>query len=104
MSRAVVLELECAPRETLLQEKTMLKQLQALVGGHIESVPHHTGAFVAYANEDGMALELPTNADATRRLRELGFFLPYDVLGTVVVLGCEEGSLTDAQITLVCRQ
>lgn len=90
------------------EKDTMLKVLQGHVGGYIEELPHLQGwdaPFVAYANEEGMILGLPSNYMAWGVLYHLGF----DVLsmpdcfyaGNVVLLGQDESALTATQFNQV---
>lgn len=86
----------------------MLKRLQALVGGHIEGLPHPQGykaPWTAYANEDGANENLPSNFLAWGVLHNLGFIdssiLPGAYFGNVVLLGKNEKALTAEQLELV---
>lgn len=64
-----------------------LADLQALVGGFIESVPYAGRVdVVPYFNEEGKLLGLPVNARATRLL-DLSLFAFDHVVGEVVLTG-----------------
>ncbi len=88
--------------------KDRLKQLQGLVGGNIELVPHNkedAAPWTAYANEEGMNLDLPSNFVAFGTLRHLGFNLRYLMqlgtwffFGNIVLLGKNERGLTEKQL------
>lgn len=90
--RALVVEPGKEPDER--QISPSLESMQALVGGHIESVPYRGGRVTVYANEEGLLLGLPPN-------RHVGDNL---IVGTFVVLGTDEDgdavSLTDEQLAL----
>ena len=90
--------------EVLLAKKSdsCLDALQALVGGNIEIVPHKkaSGAqWVAYANEDGMGLDLPSNFVAWGTLLYLGFpgrgtVIPGAYFGNIVLCKAKSKSMT----------
>lgn len=84
-----------------------LDQLQTLVGGYIEALPHpkgHKAEFTAYANEEGMVRDLPSNFLAWGVLYELGFRDPLTLgfyYGNIVLLGRGDKPLTEAQMHYV---
>jgi len=72
--------------------KTPLEELQALVGGYIEILPHFNlykgGRCVVVCNEDGRALGLPINWEASKHYMALlgpDLFIE-PILGPVVVV------------------
>lgn len=69
-----------------LKHVPSLKELQTFVGGFIELVPAPHAQCIAYANEEGMLLQLPINT-WREKLIELGFYIPFTLHGAVVVLG-----------------
>ena len=85
-------------KKTYTKEVGSLEEMQALVGGHIETVPlSEKEPVVAVVNEDGKGLGLPYN----RPLNDDNGIV-YDILcGTFFVAGAGEEdfvSLTDDQI------
>ena len=103
-------------REVSLRKKggSYLEALQRHVGGNIEILPHkkaNEAHWVAYANEDGMGRNLPSNFVAWGVLRHLGFESRYTVvpgahLGNILLCvndpeGEDEKSLTDADVARV---
>jgi hypothetical protein len=84
------------------------KPLQAIVEGCIETLPHRLGSdapFVAYANEEGMISDLPSNFLAWGVLRHLGFLDSTMGMGfyfgNVVLLGKNERALSEKDIDKV---
>jgi hypothetical protein len=82
------------------------KEYQKLVGGHIETIPHPQGwdaPFTAYANEEGMLQDLPSNFLAWGVLRHLGFVVPSIgfYFGNVVLIGHNGKGVTAANKKLV---
>ncbi|MBK6616557.1 DUF3846 domain-containing protein [Ottowia sp.] len=65
-----------------------LKAVQDMVGGYVEAVPVGNG-MMALANEDGLALRLPDNHEATRRIGRR-------IVGPVVICMGEELLAWDA--------
>ncbi len=89
-------------------KKDVLEALQGYVGGHIETLPHPQGwdaPFVAYANEEGMITDLPSNYLAWGVLSYLGFnvrAMPTGFyFGNVVLLGKNQRALTENQFNQV---
>jgi hypothetical protein len=90
--------------EVLLAKKSdsCLDALQALVGGNIEIVPHAkaSGAqWVAYANEDGMSLDLSSNFVAWGTLSFMGFpgrgtVIPGAYFGNIVLCRAKTKSMS----------
>lgn len=82
----------------------MLKQLQTLVGGYVESLPwadyESEAPYVAYVNEEGLTRGLPANELARKATAALGFYelLPEALRGNVVLMGQDETGLTPLQI------
>ena len=80
-----------------------LKKFQAYVEGYIETLPHKNGyesPFLAYANEDGMTNDLPSNYLSFGVLRHLGFVCPLAIpfhFGNILLLGKNEKALTKRQ-------
>lgn len=63
-----------------------LEDLQAAVGGYIESIP--LGEDVGYLNEEGKLQGLEVNLTATEIAHRLGGIFPYDVVvGALVIVG-----------------
>ncbi len=89
----------------LEQWKTIdLKRLQKAVGGNIEGLDIFKHNLRVYFHEEGMLLDLPSNAMGTRILHKLGLPLhPITVnySGTMVVLCQEDTGLTDAQVAII---
>ena len=89
-------------------KKDTFTQLQRLVGGSIEGIPHRApqkAKWTAYANEEGVNEGLPSNFVAFGVLRELGFDLRGQIgmgtwffFGNVVLLGKNRRALTEAQL------
>lgn len=88
-------------------EGKRLKKLQELVNGNITIIPHkkyYEAAYVAYANDEGFSMDLPSNFLAWSILRKLGFntrgtLIPCAYLGNIVIGSTnEERGLTDKQI------
>jgi hypothetical protein len=82
------------------------KEYQKLVGGYIETIPHAQGCnapFTAYANEEGMINDLPSNFLAWGVLRHLGFHVPSlgFYFGNVILIGRNEKGVTAANKKLV---
>jgi len=82
-----------------------LKRLQELVHGNIEILPHRRGyeaPWIAYANEEGMLQDLPSNFLAWGVLRHLGFLDSTGGLGfyfgNIVLMGKNKKALTSKQI------
>ena len=82
--------------------------LQELVKGNIELLPHRNGweaRFTAYANEEGMLDDLPSNFLAWGVLRHLGFEDSTAGLcfyfGNVVLMGRNERALSGADMKLI---
>lgn len=69
-----------------------LEELQKLVGGLIEVVPHGIENMglkkLMVVNEEGLILDLPYNEQASNLL---GYFNPYGIRGTAVIM--DEGLL-----------
>jgi hypothetical protein len=92
---------------TLNPKRAKLAQLQELVGGgNIERVPTFKSTFVAYANENGIGLDLPSNYLAYGILLNLGFnvssaLLPGAYFGPIVLAGPNGHALSDVAIALV---
>ncbi len=79
-------------------ETCNLKMLQQLIGGYIECLPHEKGNYTAYANEEGVLKQLPSNTMAQGVLCRVGFLpMPYGYYGNVIVLGKNDRSLTKTQ-------
>lgn len=83
-----------------------LKQLQGLVGGRIELLPHRDAwdaKWVGYANDEGVMDELPSNPVAFSVLQRLGFLnstlIPGAYAGNVIVLAKGSKALTEKQVT-----
>lgn len=65
-----------------------LASMQALVGGDLEGINAVPGAvWHGYFNAEPFRGQFDPNPLATELLRQLGFSLPFDILGTVVFLG-----------------
>ena len=82
--------------------KLVLDTLQSLVKGNIELLPHRKGwdaRFTAYANEEGMLSDLPSNYLSWGVLRHLGF--EDSTQGNVVLMGHNERALTVDAMALV---
>jgi hypothetical protein len=78
----------------------LLGVLQNKVGGFIEELAHKDGykaEWTAYVNEEGLLKRLPANPVASRVLRALGFIVRDTIVGPVVLLGKDEGPLTEEQ-------
>ena len=82
--------------------KQRLQAFQREVGGYITCLPHPKGSrapFTAYANEEGMLQNLPSNFLAWGVLRHLGFIDSTMGMGfyfgNVVLVGRNEQALTD---------
>lgn len=92
--------------EVKISRKEALGDLQKLVDGNVEILPHQNGydaPFTGYANEEGLLRGLPRNDLAGGALTHLGFFtmsLPLGCAyaGNVVLLGKDDKSLSDKQI------
>lgn len=88
-----------------ISNDNLLEDLQDIVGGNIQLLPHPDGMaapYVAYANEEGLLLNLPPNELATRSIARLGFMDFKEnwnrcIAGNVVILGKDEKSLTSKQ-------
>lgn len=90
----------------------VLHALQKAVGGSIELCSVRKGCkFSAYLNEEGFLMELTPNYYAGQMLDRLNFnvfrfVIPATPNGNVVLLGLNDTSLTDAQLTKIeeCHQ
>jgi hypothetical protein len=83
------------------KESTRLEEFQKHVGGRIESLPRKSACkFIAYANEEGMLQNLPSNLLSWGVLRHLGFHSPSSIpfhFGNVILMGKDNKALTKAQ-------
>jgi hypothetical protein len=105
--KAVVFKTGARKYEEVLLEKkggSCLKSLNALVGGSITLIPHkkgHKGGWVAYANDDGMTMNLPSNYLAFGVLHFLGFYgatiIPGAHFGNIVLCKCRGGNEVSMQ-------
>ncbi len=92
---------------TLPPRATKLKELQRLVGGTVTTIPPgRTQGLTAYANDEGMGLDLASNYLAWGVLTQLGFdtrgtVLPAAYFGAIVLTGAGSKSLTVAQLAQV---
>ncbi len=91
-----------------IHETQLLKQLQEIVGGNIESVPtREPTSLIAYVNENGWMeyfnhkKGIGRNELAGGTLFALGFIhsalMPFCYAGNVVVMGAGDKGLTDTQ-------
>ena len=88
---------------------SLLPFLQTIVGGTITIIPHEQGydaPYVAYANDEGLLLNLPPNGLATKTLAKLGFLdfqqeWGHPIFGSIVLLGQNETSLNPTDQTLI---
>jgi hypothetical protein len=94
----------------ITKKKDLVDQLQELVGGSFQMIPHKLGykaPFVAYVNEEGFNLDLPSNWLAWGVLTNLGFYgssvIPGAFLGNVVLLGKNEAKIS-AQAALKVKE
>ncbi len=92
----------------LKQKSWQLKQLQELVGGYIEAIPHtkdEEALWTAFVNEDGVGHALRANPLAFAVLQKLGFttisILPGAYLGDVIILGPDERGLSVMEVAQV---
>jgi hypothetical protein len=93
-------------REEEMPKGKKLKRFQEIVGGNIETLPHKKGwnaPFTAYANEEGMIKDLPSNFLSWGVLRHLGFLVENIGFhfGNVVLIGHNERALTEKNKELV---
>lgn len=83
--------------------KEPLDIFQKHVEGNIEIIPHKRGdeaPFIAFANEEGMIQDLPSNYLSWGVLRHLGFICPLSMpfhFGNVILMGKDETALTKIQ-------
>lgn len=84
-------------------ERTMLEDMQKIVGGNITYFPHHQGyesPLHAVGNDEGMLIPLPYNGVASATLEQLGFYQT-DVFGDIFIIGKDDKSLTTKQKTAI---
>jgi hypothetical protein len=94
-------------RKPRREPKGDLKAKQKIVGGNIETLPHKDGwnsRFVAYANEEGMIKDLPSNVLAWGVLHYLGFIDSMKMgfyWGNVILLGRNEKALSEKDFAYI---
>jgi hypothetical protein len=102
MIKVVVLTENKQIETKTLSAVSLLDELQTLVGGYLQLIPFQIESDIcAYCNEEGALLNLPINEFASLALTKLGFDMRYSldyVFGPVVLIGPDDGSLSDRAI------